>query len=97
MWPSLVSYGLRLGVTARGYTAATPAAHRADGVSLDATLLNLEGVDGPEYWLGFNNFYAITRYNISTHYAMAVYQLAEAIAGRDPLAVAEADGERGEA
>ena len=84
-------------LAARGYTAATPAAHRADGVSLNATLLNLDGVDGPEYWLGFNNFYAITRYNISKHYAMAVYQLAEAIAGRDPLAVAESegDGERG--
>ncbi|MCE7032054.1 lytic murein transglycosylase B [Lysobacter sp. GX 14042] len=75
-------------LAARGYTAASPAAHRADGVSLDATLLNLDGVDGPEYWLGFNNFYAITRYNISKHYAMAVYQLAEAIAGRDPLAAA---------
>lgn len=75
-------------LAARGYTAASPAAHRADGVSLDATLLNLDGVEGPEYWLGFNNFYAITRYNISKHYAMAVYQLAEAIAGRDPLAAA---------
>lgn len=52
-----------------------------------ATLLNLDGVNGPEYWLGFRNFYAITRYNISKHYAMAVYQLAEAIAGREnPLA-----------
>lgn len=52
-----------------------------------ATLLNLEGVAGPEYWLGFRNFYAITRYNISAHYAMAVYQLSEAIAGREnPLA-----------
>lgn len=84
-------------LAARGYTAASPAAHRAQGVSLDATLLNLEGVDGPEYWLGFNNFYAITRYNISKHYAMAVYQLAEAIAGRDPLAVNGTDAERGEA
>ena len=86
-------------LAARGYTPATPAAHRAEGVSLDATLLNLDGVDGPEHWLGFNNFYAITRYNISKHYAMAVYQLAEAIAGRDPLAAAkgERDGERGEA
>ena len=81
-------------LAARGYTAASPAAHRAEGVSLDATLLNLDGANGPEYWLGFQNFYAITRYNISKHYAMAVYQLAEAIAGRDPLAADQGEGER---
>ena len=81
-------------LAARGYTPASPTAHRADGASLDATLLNLDGANGPEYWLGFQNFYAITRYNISKHYAMAVYQLAEAIAGRDPLAAAQGEGER---
>ena len=48
-----------------------------------AVLLNLDGVAGKEHWLGFRNFYAITRYNISKHYAMAVFQLAEAIAGRE--------------
>ncbi len=52
-----------------------------------ALLVNLDGVSGREHWLGFDNFYAITRYNISKHYAMAVYQLSEAIAGREnPLA-----------
>ncbi len=44
-----------------------------------ATLLKLDGADGEEYWLGLNNFYVITRYNHSPLYAMAVYQLSQAI------------------
>lgn len=47
-----------------------------------ATLVLLDGASGREHWLAFRNFYAITRYNISKHYAMAVHELAEAIAGR---------------
>jgi membrane-bound lytic murein transglycosylase B len=48
---------------------------------LVAALLSLEQKDGPEYWLAFNNFYTITRYNHSPLYAMAVYQLSEEIRG----------------
>ena len=47
-----------------------------------ASLIQLETVDGPEYWLGLNNFYVITRYNRSPLYAMAVYQLGQAILAR---------------
>ncbi len=32
-------------------------------------------------WLGLNNFYVLTRYNKSINYAMAAFQLAEAIRG----------------
>jgi membrane-bound lytic murein transglycosylase B len=47
---------------------------------LVAGLFALELEQGPDYWLAFNNFYVITRYNRSKNYAMAVYQLASAIA-----------------
>jgi membrane-bound lytic murein transglycosylase B len=45
-----------------------------------ARLLALEDEDGEEYWVTFNNFYVITRYNHSPLYAMAVHQLSRAIA-----------------
>ena len=44
-----------------------------------ALLVTLQGEDGDEYWVGFQNFFAITRYNHSAMYALAVYQLSEAI------------------
>ncbi|MGD9946939.1 MAG: lytic murein transglycosylase B [Desulfobulbus sp.] len=35
-----------------------------------------------QYLIGYSNFYTITRYNHSTHYAMAVHELAQAIKHR---------------
>ena len=45
-----------------------------------AALIDLITPDAAtEYWLGFRNFYVITRYNRSSFYAMAVFELAEAL------------------
>jgi len=61
-----------------GYTTTLP-------VSKDtpAQVIRLDAELGPEYWMVFDNFRAITKYNTSRLYATAVYQLAESIAGRD--------------
>jgi len=50
--------------------------------SEQATLLMLDGAKGEEYWMTLNNFYVITRYNHSPLYAMAVYQLSQAVTAK---------------
>jgi len=55
------------------------------GGSLGTDKVSLLGLDvgsGYEYWLGMPNFYVITRYNHSTYYAMAVWQLGNAVRSR---------------
>ena len=45
-------------------------------------LLTYEGVDGMEHWVGFHNFFVITKYNRSVMYALAAHQLGQAIADK---------------
>ena len=75
-------------VIEKGLKPETPVKKlRSDGITPSkplpddtlAALISLEQPNGPEYWLGLNNFYVITRYNHSPLYAMAVYQLSEEI------------------
>lgn len=46
-----------------------------------AYLLALSATGRKEAWIGFKNFYVITRYNHSTYYAMTVHQLGQAVIG----------------
>jgi len=45
-------------------------------------LLTYEGADGIEHWVGFHNFFVITKYNRSVMYALAAHQLGQEIALR---------------
>lgn len=62
-------------LTAAGLTPQQPL-----GNHQQASLLRLDVGTGYQYWYGLPNFYTITRYNHSTHYAMAVWQLGQAVA-----------------
>jgi len=46
---------------------------------LKGKLLKLKTQKNSEYWVAWNNFYVITRYNHSALYSMAVYQLSKKI------------------
>lgn len=62
---------------ARGYRFEAPLPDRAK-----AMLVPAQQQDAVQWRIGFQNFHAITRYNRSALYAMAVHELAQAIAIR---------------
>jgi membrane-bound lytic murein transglycosylase B len=52
--------------------------------ALPAMVFPLVMKEGTEYWLGFDNFVVITRYNRAIHYAMSVFELAREIRALRP-------------
>ncbi len=75
-----VSENLKPGETKAGdYAAKGVTTKPTLPADMPVSLLKLEQANAPEFWLTGKNFYVITRYNRSPLYAMAVYQLSEAI------------------
>lgn len=66
-------------LAARGYRPQAGEPTPRDPTTEGATVVNFDGAAGREYWLGYRNYYVITRYNRSPMYALAVHQLASAI------------------
>ncbi len=64
-------------VAAWAASGVQPDKQVAEGMS--ARLIDFTVAEGKEFWLAFNNFNVITRYNNSDFYAMSVHQLAEAL------------------
>ena len=60
--------------------AAYGVSSAADAPQLPCALIDLATPnEATEYWLGYRNFYVITRYNRSSFYAMAVYALSRGL------------------
>jgi membrane-bound lytic murein transglycosylase B len=74
-----VDLGWKPAVSVAALTDAGIRPHATVPGETEAAVLRLEGEHGPLYFLGFNNFYVITRYNRSVNYAMSLFDLAEAL------------------
>ena len=66
-------------LAARGYRPMAGEPLPADPATQGATVVGLDGDAGREQWIGYRNYFVITRYNRSPMYALAVHQLAQAI------------------
>ncbi len=77
--PSWFNAGLKPELTLAQWAERGIATRKDLDPQQPATLMELTMADGEHYWFGLHNFYVITRYNHSRLYAMAVYELSQAI------------------
>ncbi|MBL8366877.1 MAG: lytic murein transglycosylase B [Candidatus Accumulibacter sp.] len=77
---ALIAAGIKPVLTVKELLARGVFSAADDDPQRAAALIDLETPgQATEYWLGFDNFYVITRYNRSSFYAMSVFQLAEVL------------------
>jgi membrane-bound lytic murein transglycosylase B len=76
----LLAAGIEPALSPETLLAAGIQAEDSQPVDAQVTLIDLETPGAnTEYWLGYRNFYVITRYNRSSFYAMSVFELAQAV------------------
>ncbi|HUX72932.1 MAG TPA: lytic murein transglycosylase B [Steroidobacteraceae bacterium] len=73
---------IRLSATVGSLQAQGVRIDRAPPADTPAVLIPAQQADGVHWRVGYENFYALTRYNRSPLYAMAVYELACALQSR---------------
>jgi len=75
-WRALVDLGLKPTLTLDQWRMRGADTLSGAPAYLTASLFSLDLVGGPEFWFGFDNFYALLQYNRSRNYVMAIYELA---------------------
>lgn len=89
---ALLAAGIEPSLSSEQLAAAGVVAKIGDPENQQTTLIDLASPgSSTEYWLGYRNFYVITRYNRSSFYAMSVFQLADAISRRSDARMAQRD------
>lgn len=79
-WQSYIGQGLAATLTQEELLAAGVVSREPLPAGMRFGLVDLQnGAEATEYWLGTDNFFAITKYNRSFFYAMSVIELGRAV------------------
>jgi len=79
-WRALVDLGLKPTLTLDQWRMRGADTLSGASPQLSASLFSIDLMGGPEFWFGFDNFYALLQYNRSRNYVMAIYELSMEIA-----------------